>query len=36
MILPKGIVLNSPEVYADVAKYDVVPPEKLWELWHGM
>lgn len=34
MILPKGIVLNTNYIYEQVAKYDVVPPEKIWEYWH--
>lgn len=35
MILPKGIVVNSPEVYAEVAAHTVIPPEKLREYWQG-
>ncbi len=35
MLLPKGIVENTAEVYAEVASYAVVPPEKIWEHWHG-
>lgn len=33
-ILPKGIVENTAEIYAEVASYDIVPPEKLREYWH--
>ncbi|KAK2075014.1 hypothetical protein P8C59_009175 [Phyllachora maydis] len=33
MILPKGIVLNTPDIYGEVARYAVVPPEKLHQYW---
>jgi hypothetical protein len=36
MILPKGIVLNIDRVYKEVASYSVVPPEKIYEYWHGI
>jgi hypothetical protein len=35
MILPKGIVFNIDRVYKEVASYSVVPPEKIYEYWHG-
>lgn len=35
MILPKGILENTREIYAEVASYDVVPPEKIWQYWNG-
>ncbi|KAJ2895284.1 hypothetical protein MKZ38_006723 [Zalerion maritima] len=34
MILPKGIVVNSSDIYAEVASYPTVPPEKIGEYWH--
>lgn len=34
MVLPKGIVVNSADIYAEVASYPTVPPEKIWEYWH--
>ncbi|KAH7157483.1 hypothetical protein B0J13DRAFT_520214 [Dactylonectria estremocensis] len=34
MILPKGIVTNSKNIYREVAEYTVVPPDKVWEYWH--
>jgi len=36
MILPKGFVRNSNEIYQEVAKYPVLPPEKTHEYWLGM
>lgn len=36
MLLPKGIVLNIDRVYKEVATYPVVPPEKIYEYWHGI
>lgn len=35
MILPKGIVFNIDRVYKEVANYTTVPPEKIYEYWHG-
>jgi hypothetical protein len=35
MILPKGIVENTREIYAEVASYPIVPPEKIWQYWNG-
>lgn len=36
MILPKGIVTNTKDIYKEVADYSVVPPDKVWKYWHGM
>ena len=36
MILPKGILENTREIYAEVASYNVVPPEKICQYWNGM
>lgn len=35
MILPKGIVTNSKNIYKEVAGFPLVPPEKVWKYWHG-
>lgn len=35
MILPKGIVVNAPTVYDDVARLSTVPTEKAWEYWRS-
>jgi hypothetical protein len=35
MILPKGIVVNSSNIYKEVADFPLVPPDKVWEYWHG-
>ncbi|KAL1895042.1 hypothetical protein Sste5346_005462 [Sporothrix stenoceras] len=32
-ILPRGFVENTAEIYAEVASFDVIPPEKLREYW---
>lgn len=36
MILPKGIVVNTKNIYQEVASYPIVPATKIWEYWHGM
>jgi hypothetical protein len=36
LILPEGFVRNTDEIYQEVASYPVVPPEKLWQYWHGI
>ena len=36
MLLPKGIVTNTRNIYDEVASYSVVPPDKVYEYWHGM
>jgi hypothetical protein len=36
MLLPKGLVGNTAEIYAEVASYPVVPPEKIWQYWNGI
>lgn len=35
MILPKGIVLNHDRIYNQVASYSHIPPEQVFEFWHG-
>ncbi|KAK3943147.1 hypothetical protein QBC46DRAFT_48673 [Diplogelasinospora grovesii] len=30
----EGIVENTREIYAEVASYSVVPPEKIWQFWN--
>ncbi|KAK4660564.1 hypothetical protein QC762_120130 [Podospora pseudocomata] len=34
MLLPKGLVENTREIYKEVASYPIVPPEKLWQYWN--
>jgi hypothetical protein len=34
MILPKGIVVNTKEVYKEVAAFSVLPEEKIKSYWH--
>ncbi|KAM7192368.1 hypothetical protein V8F33_008381 [Rhypophila sp. PSN 637] len=34
MLLPRGIVENTPEIYAEIASYPVVPPEKICQYWN--
>ncbi|KAK4086934.1 hypothetical protein Purlil1_8668 [Purpureocillium lilacinum] len=34
MMLPKGIVINTTNVYKEVASYPTVPADKIWEYWH--
>ncbi|KAK2592266.1 hypothetical protein QQS21_010019 [Conoideocrella luteorostrata] len=34
MILPKGIVINTANIYKEVASYHVIPADKIWEYWH--
>lgn len=36
MILPKGIVINTKNIYKEVAGYPIIPTDKVWEYWHGM
>lgn len=36
MLLPKGIVTNNTDIYDEVASYPTVPPDKVYEYWHGM
>ncbi|KAK0703541.1 hypothetical protein B0T26DRAFT_504029 [Lasiosphaeria miniovina] len=33
MLLPMGILENTREIYAEVALYDTVPPENIWQYW---
>ena len=34
--LPPGIFGNTQEIYAEVASYPVVPPEKIKQYWNGI
>ncbi len=34
-IMPEGFFGNTQEIYAEVASYPVVPPEKIKQYWHG-
>ncbi|TWU74406.1 hypothetical protein ED733_003129 [Metarhizium rileyi] len=34
MILPKGIVTNTTDIYKEVASYQIIPADKIWEYWH--
>lgn len=34
-VLPKGIVLNRDAIYAEIAKYDVIPVEQILRACHG-
>ncbi|OAQ68455.1 hypothetical protein VFPPC_04691 [Pochonia chlamydosporia 170] len=34
MILPKGIVINTKNIYQEVASYPIIPADKIWEYWH--
>ncbi|UNI24131.1 hypothetical protein JDV02_009904 [Purpureocillium takamizusanense] len=34
MMLPKGIVINTTNIYKEVASYPTVPADKIWEYWH--
>lgn len=33
--MPEGFFGNTQEIYAEVASYPVVPPEKIKQYWHG-
>ncbi|KAF4978354.1 hypothetical protein FZEAL_5252 [Fusarium zealandicum] len=33
-MLPKGLVINTKNVYKEVADFPTVPPDKVWEYWH--
>jgi hypothetical protein len=35
-ILPEGFFRTADDVYQEVASYPVVPPEKVYEYWHGI
>jgi hypothetical protein len=35
MILPKGIVVNTKDVYKEVASFPVLPNDKIRGYWHG-
>ncbi|KAI5464526.1 hypothetical protein BGZ63DRAFT_421544 [Mariannaea sp. PMI_226] len=34
MILPKGIVINTNNIYREVAGFSTIPTSKVWEYWH--
>jgi hypothetical protein len=34
-ILPDGLVVNSRDIYKEVAHYSVIPPDKIHQYWHG-
>ena len=34
-IMPKGFFENTQEIYAEVASYPIVPPEKIKQYWNG-
>ncbi|KAF4124686.1 hypothetical protein GMORB2_5352 [Geosmithia morbida] len=33
MTLPKGIVVNTKEIYNEVAKHPTVPMDRVWQIW---
>lgn len=35
-VMPMGFFENTQEIYAEVASYPVVPPEKIKEYWNGI
>lgn len=35
MILPKGVVVNTKNIYKEVADFQTVPLDKVFEYWHG-
>lgn len=35
-LMPQGFFANSHEVYAEIASYPVVPPEKIKQYWNGI
>lgn len=36
MMLPPGLLFDSPEIYAEVAKLPIVPLEDVRRHWYGM
>ncbi len=34
-LMPKGFFENTQEIYAEVASYPIVPPEKIKQYWNG-
>lgn len=34
-ILPKGIVVNTKQIYDEIAGHDLVPKDRVWEIWRG-
>jgi len=35
-VMPLGFFENTREIYAEVASYPVVPPEKIKQYWNGI
>ena len=35
-MMPQGFFGNTQEIYAEVASYPVVPPEKIKQYWNGI
>ena len=35
MILPKGIVVNTEDVYNEIASHKLVPFDRVWQVWRG-
>jgi hypothetical protein len=35
-VMPEGFFGNTREIYAEIASYPVVPPEKIKQYWNGM
>jgi hypothetical protein len=35
VVLPEGFLTNTKEIYQEVASYPVIPPEQLFQYWHG-
>jgi hypothetical protein len=33
MILPKGIVVNTEDVYNEIASHKLVPFDRVWQVW---
>lgn len=34
--MPEGFFANTHEIYAEIASYPVVPPEKIKQYWNGI
>jgi hypothetical protein len=34
-VMPRGFFENTQEIYAEIASYPVVPPEKIRQYWNG-
>jgi hypothetical protein len=35
-VMPRGFFENTQEIYAEIASYPVVPPEKIRQYWNGI